>query len=81
MSRTIVTAELIKRKTEDGLVEMNDDIPIGKIYQVDLSTIRTGKGLNTVHNIKWEREVIDVKDDDAGDWRWMPTELLSIWKE
>jgi len=76
-NRKIVTAKLIKHKTDDGLVEMKDDIPLGKIYEVDLNSIQTGHGFNMVKRIKWEREVIYAKD--GNEWLWFPTELLDIW--
>ena len=74
--RLIATAELAKRTTEDGLVEIEDHIPLGKTYKVDINSKRMAEGVNIVHNIKWEREVINVVDP-TGDW-WMPTELLRI---
>lgn len=77
--KNIATATLIKHTTDDGLVEMKDDIPLGKIYQVDLDTIRNGEGFNTVKKVKWEREVVDVLDGQH--WKWMPTEILSIERE
>ena len=77
--RFIVTAELIKRTTEDGLVEIEDNVPLGKTYNVDINSIRMAEGVNIVKNIKWEREVINIVDE-MGDW-WMPTELLKIRKQ
>jgi len=77
--RHIVAAKLIKHKTEDGLVEMKDTIPLDKTYEVDLNSIREAQGYNMKHSVRWEREVIDVKDGNR--WEWFPTELLDIWKE
>ena len=73
--RFIVTAELIKKTTEDGLFEIADNIEIGKIYRVDINSIRMGGGINIVHNIEWVREMIFAVNDGAG---WIPTELLKI---
>jgi hypothetical protein len=77
--KKLATATLIKHATDDGLVEMNEDIQLGKTYQVDINTIRNGEGFNIVKNIGWKREVIDVSDGQG--WRWMPTEMLLIEKE
>ena len=76
--RFIVTAELIKKTTEDGLIEIADNIEIGKIYQVDINSIQMVEGINIVHNTRWEREMIFAVNDEAG---WMPTELLKILKQ
>lgn len=68
----IVIAHLIKLATDDGMVEFNDDVPIGKMYKIDLSLLflqyvwneRTGEGK--------EREM--VWDTKGG---WLPTECLT----
>lgn len=72
----IVSADLVKLKTDDGLVEMKDHIQIGAQYNVDMNSKRMVKGFNIEKKILWEREVIDIVDSE-GRW-WMPTELLSI---
>jgi uncharacterized protein YajQ (UPF0234 family) len=69
----IVDAKLIKRKTDDEMMEFEDDIPLGKIYKVDLETKQKIQGLNIITNNIWEREMIM---DITGSF--LPTELLEI---
>ena len=70
-------AVLIKRTTDDGLVEIKDHIALGKVYQVEENTIRMAVGLNTEHNKPWLRLIVDVIDDEKN-LMWFPTELLRI---
>lgn len=69
-------AILIKKITDDGLVEVQDDVEIGKSYTVDDKTIRTEAGFNHVLEKKWIRLVIEIIDDEGPGW--FPTELLKI---
>jgi len=69
----IVSARLVKRKTDDGLMEMSEGAPLGKEYLVDLSTRAMKKGYNYIHDKSWQREMIR---DVAGGW--LPTELLEV---
>jgi hypothetical protein len=71
----IVKAKLIKRMTADGLTELHDHIPLGKEYNVDLSTRHLSAGINFVKGKRWVREIINTIGDDVG---WLPTELLEI---
>ena len=68
----IVKAKLIKRKTDDGLVEVHDHVPLGRIYQVDLSTRKMSRGMNLNTGQIWERETVLIEG------LWFPTELLEI---
>jgi len=69
-------AVLIKRTTEDGLVEIQDDVELGREYIIDDSTIRMAAGYNHVLKKTWARLIVDVKEDQNV--RWFPTELLRI---
>ena len=69
-------ATLIKRTTDDGLVEIQDAVELGRTYIVDDETIRTATGYNHVLKEKWIRLIIDVKEDE--DIRWFPLELLKM---
>ena len=69
-------ATLIKRMTDDGLVEIQDDVELGKTYTVDDRTIRMATGYNHVLKKKWMRLIIDVKSDEGV--RWFPLELLQM---
>jgi hypothetical protein len=71
---SIVMAKLIKRKTDDGFVEVNDDIPLGKEYIFDLNTKQIMKGIHIPTSTYWEREMIrDIVNDG-----YMPTELFGL---
>jgi hypothetical protein len=68
----IVTAKLIKKETDDGLMTVRDHVELGSEYQIDLSTLTIRMGYNYLQGQEWEREM--VKDVEGG---WLPTEILS----
>lgn len=70
----VVTAVLRKTQTNDGLVEMEDDIQLGKEYRVDLNTIRTLTLKTIDKGDRHERKFI--MEIDSG--KWLPVELLFI---
>lgn len=70
-------AKLIKIKSDDGLFEIKDDSTLGKEYFVDLKSIRVVKGFNTTQKVEWEKEIVNLIDEN-GSCGWMPTELLEI---
>ena len=69
-------ARLIKHRTSDGVIEMQDDIPIGKIYEVDPATIRRVVVEGPSGDI-FEGDIIDeiLEGKKAG---WIPFELLKL---
>lgn len=69
-------AILIKRKTDDGLFEIQDDVPLGREYLVNLDTRISGDGINTETGEFWRREIIFMVDGE-----WFPTEMLDIREE
>jgi hypothetical protein len=70
----IVKARLKARATTDGLVEFNDNVPLGKEYTVDADTIAEMSMLNTEKNI--EHTKVIVREYPGGSW--LPMELLSF---
>lgn len=68
----IIDAVLIKHATLDGLMEIDDAVPLGKKYKVDLSSIKLRKGFNFYKQVVWEREMIL----DTVNGGYLPTELL-----
>lgn len=74
LKESVVEATLVKRITDDGLVEIRDEIPLGQVYQVDLETVCMMRGLHIQSRALWEREMI--WDAVAGGY--LPTELLEI---
>ena len=73
MKNNIKKAILIKRVTDDGLLELKEHLKIGIEYEVDIDTIETAGGFNMVKKKFWTREVVFTTDQ-----QWMPTELLEI---
>lgn len=73
----LAKAFLIKRCTDDGMVEFRDDVPLGKMYDVGLDSVRTVTLCHLERGVLHRKEIIDAYDgrDDAG---WLPTELLRI---
>lgn len=69
----IVKAKLVKLVTDDGLVCVHDNVPIGKEYLIDYDTMHVAQGHNTEKNVDWEK--IIVFDLLGG---WLPIELLEI---
>ena len=67
-------ATLVKTVTDDGLVEMQDGVEVGRVYEVDDGTVRMAEGFNHVLKKRWVRLVVTV----CGDGGWFPTELLRI---
>jgi len=67
---------LIKRTTDDGLVEIQDAVELGREYLIDDNTIRMAAGFNHVVKKKWVRLIVDVLD--GAEVRWFPTELLRM---
>jgi hypothetical protein len=68
----IVEMKLVKRKTDDGMIEVHDNIQLGKIYKVDLDTLQKQKMYNTILRKVHEKEMIfDVEANG-----WFPYEIL-----
>lgn len=51
----------------------HDDIPLGRIYEVDLNTKAIMTYFNYMKEVSHEKEMIQTSDG-----RWFPTELLRI---
>jgi len=55
----IVVATLMKLKSADGLVEMEDHISLGKKYHVNTATLRTVKLTHLPTGTHHEKEIVD----------------------
>ena len=69
-----VKATLIKRKTDDGMVEFMSHVPLGKVYYVDLDTRTTTEWFNAEFNKHHIKEIIVECESGS----WLPTECLQI---
>jgi hypothetical protein len=67
----IVEMKLVKRKTDDGLIEIYDHVKLGKIYKVDLDTLQKQRLYNKDYQKEHDKLMIHVTDGG-----WFPYELL-----
>lgn len=74
----MLTAILRAKKTHDGLVEVNDEVPLGKTYVVLEPGILLMHGRNLDRGLDWVRPVFWTLEDDGGDRRWIPAELCEF---
>ena len=70
----MIKATLVKKKTNDGLVEITEHIEIGKEYMIDPLSEQMLTGINLIKNKMWQRMMVQVVNG-----KWLPTELLE-WK-
>lgn len=73
----IVRARLVKLRTDDGLIESVDDVPLGREYRIDLTTRRLQKMYNTDRQRFHQKEIIN--EYPSG--RWLVLEMLEILSE
>lgn len=74
----LTQAKLIKLKTDDGLVEIQPKIPIGKIYLVNPDSIRTEQLYNIDKQTWHVKEIIDSYNEQNQAIGFLPTEILQI---
>ena len=53
-------AILIKKQTDDGAFTMQDHVPLGKEYDVDIGTISMKEGYNFVKQFFWTHEMVII---------------------
>ncbi len=70
----IVKAKLVKRKSDNGFFEVFENVPLGKIYLIDLDTISEREGFHIPTKTFWKCTIVDT---DSG---WFPIELLDYSK-
>lgn len=77
----LAKAYLFKTQSADNVFRVNDDMPVGKEYVVDLDSKETKHGFNFSFGF-WSAEMIRACDTEAGPWdddeQWFPVELLKI---
>lgn len=75
----MLTAILRARKTHDGLVEMKDDVPLGKTYIVLEPGVVLMHGRNLDRGMDWVRPVFwTLEEAPTSDRRWIPAELCEF---
>lgn len=68
---------LVARATPDGLFRVNDDVPLGRTYEVVPGSARTATFFNTEHHVLHAKEVVSIRDS-LGHVTYFPTALLRI---
>lgn len=75
-----IKATLIKTSTDDGIVELTDNVSAGKEYTVELQSIRVklwGKADGAIGPVnRFSIYVYDCPECEMGSW--MPLELLKL---
>jgi len=78
----IIRARLIKHATEDGLMEVWEKVPLGRIYYIDLSTKRKVKYLHKATGKLHEKVVVKASDPlDSPDMLDFPYECLELLRD
>ena len=77
----IVRARLIKHRTDDGLMEVFEHVPLGRIYYIDINTKRKVKFLHESGRLH-EKVVVKASDPlDNAEMLDLPYELLELLKD
>jgi hypothetical protein len=66
-------ATLVKRRTDDGFMEMNDDVPIGKVYEVEAGSQRTMQMVHVPTGTPHSK--VMIRDVAGG---WLAVEMLRL---
>ena len=67
----MIEATLVKRKTDDELLEISDRIKLGTKYLIDPASERVWEGFNLEKKKGWTRRMVRVANG-----AWFPSELL-----
>ena len=69
-------AELVKRETTNGAGRINSNVPLGKIYTVDMDSMKRVRLLHE-SGILWDADIINIIEDGKST-GWIFCELLKI---
>jgi len=75
---TPARAVLVRRRTDDGLVVMNDNIQLGTVYRVDIESMRLAAFFNNFHRKNHEKLIVDSLKPNGEVDGWLPVDLLRI---
>jgi len=67
----MVEATLVKKITDDELMEVFENVEVGKKYQIDPSSEMMIRGFNVEKGVSWIRKMVKLEDGT-----WFPSELL-----
>lgn len=74
MAPCLVQARVIKLATDDGLLKLTDDVTIGQVYVVDISTRATTVLLNKDKQQLHEKEIMQCAEDGG----WLALECIEL---
>ncbi len=67
-------ARLVKKATADGLYEFNDDVPVGRLYNVDVQHPMTAELFNVDKHVRHTKVLVK----DLAQPGWLPLECLAV---
>jgi hypothetical protein len=72
-------AILVRKATKDGTIEVKDEVPLGKIYEVDLDSICVGEWFQIKNGqlVRSKRAAIITYENGRASGR-MPLELFDL---
>lgn len=71
---SIVVATIVKRKSDDGLIELQPDVELGKKFKVELNSRRVVVLENLEFGKLHRKEIIDTYPYNG----WLPLELIEL---
>jgi hypothetical protein len=74
----VVTARLAKRKTDDGVLEVLDDLPLGRVYKVFPETAQLMPWRHRESGDVIERMSVWTIAEGSPNGGWFPIELLEV---
>lgn len=74
--RGIVLVRTTRAATADGLVELEDDVPVGLEYRIDLGTVRTVELFHLARGVRHRKAIVNTVDEHGRFTGWMPLEFF-----
>ena len=62
----LMLVQLVTRKSDDGLAEAKEGVPLGKRYLVDLDTLRSERFWNTNKRVTHTKDIVNTVDQMTG---------------
>lgn len=73
-----VHARTIGQATKDGLVQLEDGVPVGREYLVDLHTLRVATLFNVDKQVSHVKTIVNTVGPTGEFNGWLPVELLDL---
>lgn len=65
---------LVKLATADGLCTFHDDVVLGKVFVLDMDSVREVELLNHKHGVRHRKVILHTPDTG----HWLPLECLEL---